>query len=361
MQLKTCHTNLNHMHPTLASPPAAIARGALFAVLLCCHAVRADAAVPLACTDGSRSLNFGFYAFFAPVSYSAGEDPAAAGFNTHLGYEADLLTALEALEGAGLSFSRRAIAAWEDIWLQSAGRQYDMVGGGITILDSRTRDAAGQKVVAFTSGHIAFRQSLLVRAEDARRLASHGDLSSEVRVGALAGTTGEAGLLRLTGLADANGVLAAGTRIDTPRGTVVADGGADYFITAAAESPSLSGRQRLHPPSPTMPRVLYLGDQAGETELLEALGAGRIDAIARGEIGNRDSAHASGKAFVVSALGREIELGGFALAAEDPGLIACIDAKINLLTDDRRIGYQAWRENPRIFLHRAQARNNRAQ
>ena len=43
-----------------------------------------------ACTDGARILTVGFYAYFSPVSYSADEDPASEGFNTHLGYEADL-------------------------------------------------------------------------------------------------------------------------------------------------------------------------------------------------------------------------------------------------------------------------------
>ena len=101
------------------------------------------------------------------MSYSADEDPNADGFNTHQGYEADLLTALEAMEGAGLSFSRTAIPEWPGIWLKSAEPAYDMIGGGITILDSRTKDAAGTPRVIFTSGHVKFRQSLLVRAEDA--------------------------------------------------------------------------------------------------------------------------------------------------------------------------------------------------
>ena len=182
---------------------------------------------PLPCTEGNRVLNVGFYAHFAPVSYSAAEAPAAAGFDLHRGYEADLLTALEALEDAGLSFARRGIDVWPGIWLRPAGADYDLVGGGITILDSRTRNATGQHVVNFTSGHITFRQSLLVRAADAGRLATHDDLTSDVRVGALAGTTGEFRLLELTGLVDANGVLAAGTRVETPAGTVVADGSAE--------------------------------------------------------------------------------------------------------------------------------------
>ena len=161
-----------------------------------------------------------------------------------------------------------------------------------------------------------FRQSLLVRAEDAERFASYADLTADVRVGALADTTGEHRLLELTGLVDANGVLAAGTRIETDSGTVTADGSAGYTIDAAMESPALKGRRRLYPPSEDMPQVVYLGDEAGESELLDALRAGHIDALARGEVGNLDAASASGGAFVVTVLDDEIELGGFTLAVK---------------------------------------------
>ncbi len=300
-----------------------------------------------ACAD--RVLNFGFFAFFAPVSSSADPDPGSAGFNTHVGYEADLLTALEAMDGAGLSFSRRGIDIWPNIWLLSAGAEYDVVGGGITILDSRTRDEMGNEVVTFTSGHIAFRQSLLVRAEDEARWASHDDLTSEVRVGVLASTTGEARLLVLTGLVNADGVLAEGVRVETQTDTVVADGSADYFITAAGASPNLEGRQRIFSPVDTMPQVVYLGEE----ELLGALASGRVDALARGEIGNRDAVHASGGAFVVTALDAAVEYGGFTLGVEDADLAACIDDKINYLTDDQRIGYGEWRQDSSIFMTRA--------
>ena len=306
---------------------------------------------PSACAD--RVLNFGFFAFFAPVSSSADPNPDAAGFNTHVGYEADLLTALEAMDGAGLSFSRRGIDIWPNIWLLSAGAEYDVVGGGITILDSRTRDEMGNQVVTFTSGHIAFRQSLLVRAEDGMRWVSHDDLTSEVRVGALASTTGEARLLVLTEFVNADGVLVAGVRVETQTDTVVADGSAEYFITAAGASPNLAGRQHLFPPVDTMPQVVYLGDETGEVELLDALASGRIDALARGEIGNRDAVHASGGAFVVTALDAVVEYGGFSLGVDAVDLAACIDDKINYLTDDQRIGYGEWRQDPLIFMTRA--------
>ena len=170
-------------------------------------------AAAAACSTKDRALRFGFYAYFEPVSHSADRDPGSPGFHDHRGYEADLLSALETIDGAGLSFVRREIAAWDDFWLLPAGPDYDMVGGGITVLASRTRDAAGNRAIVFTGGHIRFRQSLLVRATDARRLARYEDLDGSHRVGVLAGTTGEARLLHLTGIADAAGILAAGTRV----------------------------------------------------------------------------------------------------------------------------------------------------
>ena len=200
------------------------------------------------CTTDGRVLNVGFYAHFAPVSYSADSDPNVPGFNTHRGYEADLLSALEALNGAGLVFSRRGIGNWDGIWIRPAEPDFDIVGGGITILDSRTRDATGKTKIVFTSGHIAFRQSLLVRAEDAARFATHGDLTAAARVGVLPGSTGEFRLLQLTGLTDEAGVLATGTRVDAPNGPVVADGSTTYVIGPAGVSASLKDRQRLIPP-----------------------------------------------------------------------------------------------------------------
>ena len=311
------------------------------------------------CTDGDRVLNVGFYAYFSPVSYSADEAPASEGFNTHLGYEADLLTALEAMEGTGLSFVRQPISVWPDIWLKSAEPEYDIVGGGITILDARTRDATGNTVVTFTSGHITFRQSLLVRAEDAERLATHADLTSDVRVGVLPATTGEARLLELTGLVDPNGILAEGARVETPLGVVVADGTAAYTITAAGATPNLAGRSHLYPPAENMPQVFYFGDEVGESELLEALATGRIDAFARGEVGNRDVAQTSNSMFAVTALDEQFELGGFTLAVEDAALATCIDEKLNYLTDNRNIGYAEWVADPSVFMHRAQMWNHK--
>lgn len=309
------------------------------------------------CTEGARVLNVGFYAFFAPVSYSANEEPGSAEFNSHLGYEADLLTALEAMEGAGLSFKRTAIPAWDGIWLKSTEPAFDMIGGGITILESRTRDADGTPRVIFTSGHINFQQSLLVRAEDAERLATHAALTSDVRVGALPGTTGENRLLQLTALTNADGILAAGTRVETPQGTVVADGTDAYVIQASGATPNLEGRTHLYPPSENMPQVVYLGSELGESELLAALEAGEIEAVARGGIGNGEVAAASGGALVVTAFDEQVEYGGFTFALEDAELAACIDEKINYLTNNRAVGHAEWLADSGIFMKRAEMWN----
>ena len=330
---------------------------ALFILAACSTAYQGQAP---ACGTENETLNLGFYAYFPPVSYSEADDPSSPLFHAHSGYEADLLRAVEVMDNPKLSFDPRAIAQWDDIWLQAASTQYDIVGGGITILDSRTRDPQGDQVVTFTSGHIKFRQSLLVRPEDAGRLSDYSDLTGDDRVGALAGTTGEHRLLELVGLVDERGVLAAGTRVDAPNEDIVADGSADYVITAAGESLNLSGRTQIYPPSQDMPQVVYLGDEVGEKELLEALGDGRIDALARGEVGNRDAAQASGRAFVVAALDKMEEVGGFAVAAEDADLAACLNERLDWLTDSREIGYGEWSEDPSVFMRRARLWNERA-
>ena len=303
-----------------------------------------------ACSPAERTLRFGFYAHFEPVSYRADPDPASPGFDIHRGYEADLLTALEAMEGADLSFTRRGIAAWDGIWLLPSGPRYDIVGGGITILESRTRAADGGREIVFTAGHIEFRQSLLVRAADAERLARHRDLTGADRVGVLAGTTGEARFLELTGITASGGVLAAGTRVETAGEVVVADGSADYAITAAGTSPDLSDRLRLRPAAENKPQVIYFTDEAA---MIEALAAGGVDAVARGEVGNLDAARTHGGAFAVTAHDSRVEVGGFALAAEDAELAACLDRHIAWLTEGGRIGYREWLDAPVIFMRRA--------
>ena len=80
----------------------AIAALAMAHTLVACGPPAHEDPLSAPCTSDGRELRVGFYAFFEPVSYSADPDPNAPGFQEHRGYEADLLTALEALDGAGL-------------------------------------------------------------------------------------------------------------------------------------------------------------------------------------------------------------------------------------------------------------------
>ena len=205
----------------------------------------------------------------------------------------------------------------------------------------------------FTSGHIAFVQTLLVRAADAGRFAGYHGLSPEVRVAAVPGTTGEERLLQLTGYIGVDGALRPGSRVHLASGTVLeADGGERLAISAAVSSPALEGRRRLEPPGNAveMPQVVYFQEEGAH---LEALRNGEVDAVARGMIGNVDAVAESAGEFAIGARDSHRELGGFALAASDHALATCLDRSIDHLTDSGRIGYEQWRTDPAVLLRRA--------
>ena len=199
-----------------------------------------------------------------------------------------------------------------------------------------------------------------MRTEDVEQLASLDDLTQGVLVAVVAGTTGESRLLELTGLTNADGVLVAGTRVETPQGAVVADGSADYVITAAGESPNLDGRTRLRPPAESMPQVVYLGDEAGDVE------SSRHSMPARWmrSLGEKSAISMRpappGGSFAITALDTEVEHGAFTLALKDEELASCIDERLRWLTDDLRIVYPQWRDDPSVFMRRAEMWNDRA-
>ena len=310
-----------------------------------------------ACASVDRgTLNFGFFAFFDPVSFSAAGDPSTRGYREHRGYEADLLTALESMERTGLSFNRIPIGEWTDIWLTSdSALAIDVVGGGITIRDDRTKDSSGTVRVAFTDGHIQFRQTLLVRSADAGAIRTHDDLTDAHTVGAVPETTGEERMLRLAGLIGEDGAIAAGTRIETPDGTLTADGSGAYAIGAAGGTDNVRGRTRLISGDAGMPNVAYLGSD--EAPYLAALEAGEIDAFARGELGNVAAAESSDGALAVTAFDPSVEYGGWTVAADDRDLLACLNERLNYLTDDRSVTFSSWNDDRGIFLRRAAAWN----
>ena len=72
---------------------------------------------------------------------------------------------------------------------------------------------------------------------------------------------------------------------------------------------------------------------------------------------SRDAAHASHGELVVTAFDEQIEYGGFTLALKDADLAACIDEKLDYLTDNKNIGYGEWLQDPSVFMKRAEQWN----
>lgn len=296
-------------------------------------------------------VKYGFYSDFNPMSYSI-----APAVHQPMGYEPDLVAAVETLSRGKLSFSTLGIGnPFSGIWLKAAQDPYDMVGGGITALPGRTRDANGRQVIRFGVAHVSFRQSLLVRAGSG--IYRHADLTAESRVGVLRGTTGEKRLLELTGIIDARGFLRGGTQVQLAGGDVLIagepDGGAALRIAAGTGSAAIATRVRLTPAGDDRPEVLYFNS---DSEQLRGLLEGEVDALARGELGNRVTARDTPGLRVTAIDTEGNEWGAFSYPDTPAGklLRRAMNAAITCLTANGTIGFSQWFESGgTIFSERA--------
>ena len=322
-------------------------------------AVGADA-VAAACETARQTLadfpamrvQYGFYTDFNPVSYSVA--PGAAAHRPR-GYEPDLVAAVETLSRGRLSFTAVGIGnPFSGIWLKAAQEPYDMVGGGITALPERTRDAEGRPVIRFGVGHISFAQSLLVRATSA--IDRHDDLTSEHRVGTYRGTTGEKRLLELTGIIDTAGFIRSGTRLLLADGRLLTAGEPDsesaLRIAAGTGSAAIATRIRLTPAGDDQPEVLYFDSDGEQTG---ALLEGAVDALAGDEFGNRVTARDT-PGLRVTAIAESNERGAFSYPDTRAGnaLRRTMNAAISCLTANGTIGFGEWFDSGgTIFAQRA--------
>ncbi len=306
-----------------------------------------------------RRVTYGFYTDFNPLSYAATQDQSDPAFNRPLGYEPSLVAAVETFAGGRLSVSPVGIGnPFAGIWLKAADTGYDLVGGGVAPLDRRTRDGAGRQVIRFGVGHLEFRQSLLVRTGSA--IERHGDLTAGHTVGVLRGTTGESRLLALTGITDAQGVIGAGARIELADGaevTIGATGGGRAFRIAGAGQPdAIAGRVRLRPAGGDRPEVIYFNSEA---EQVEAVLAGVVDAIARGEVGNLMAARERSGLRVTAFddTGREPVAFSYPATPDGDALRGAVDGVIRCLTDDGAGSFAEWlASDGTLFAQRAAAR-----
>ena len=319
-----------------------------------------EGATATACEAGREMLaelpathvNYGFYTDFNPMSYSV-----ASAVHQPMGYEPDLVAAVETFSKGKLSFNTLGIGnPFSGIWLKAVQDPYDMVGGGITALPERTRDVSGRQVIRFGVAHVSFRQSLLVRSGSA--INRHTDLTSEHRVGVLRGTTGEKRLLELTGIIDAEGFLRSGTQVELAGGEVLIAGGPDseaaLRIAAGTGSVAVATRVRLTPAGDDRPEVLYFNSDSGQ---LSALLEGVVDALARGELGNRVTARDTPGLRVTAIDTEGNEWGAFSYPDTPAGnaLRKAMDAAITCLTANGTIGFSHWFESGgTIFSERAE-------
>ena len=321
-------------------------------------AAACEAAGQLLAALPAMGVNYGFYTDFNPVSYAVPPVPVESAAHQPMGYEPDLVAAVEIFSRGKLSFNKLGIGnPFSGIWLKAAQEPYDMVGGGITALPERTRDANGRRVIRFGVGHISFRQSLLVRSDST--INRHEDLTSEHRVGVLRGTTGEKRLLELTGIIDDAGFLRRGTRVHLAGGDVLIAGkpGGELALRIAAGTGSvaIATRVRLAPPGDDQPRVLCFNN---DSEQISALLEGAVNAVARGELGNLVTARDTPGLRVTAIDTEGSERGAFSYPDTPAGdaLRAAMNAAITCLTANGTVGFSQWLESGgTIFADRAEA------
>jgi ABC-type amino acid transport substrate-binding protein len=235
------------------------------------------------------TLNVCSYSEFKPVIYGEGE-----------GYEADLLRAVAELWQVKIHFFPERI--YEGIW-RLPSRQYtvcDVSAGGISPTLSRK-----QEDTEFSTMTTMFNQSLLIRKKDfdSGKITSYSSFkNTPMKIGIVPGTTGE------------------------------------KYAHARANENDL----------PTSIFVQY----ASEAELLPALLNHKIDAIARGEVGNEyQTSLDSGLITIAKKKCNE----GFAFAVDkfNKNLLAHLNKSIGDITKNGAITYDDWVKDHTVFSQRA--------
>lgn len=229
------------------------------------------------------------YSKFAPVSYGTHGE----------GYEGDLLKAVARLWGLKIKFYPESI--YEGLWMLPS-KEYtlsDISMGGISPTKKRQQQGA-----LFSHGTAAFNQSLLVRKKDyeSGKIVSWQSFKGEhFKIGVVPGTTGES-----------------------------------YAHRSAREN--------------KLPASLFVQYES-ESELLPALMNGKIDAIARGEIGNQYQESRNNQVITIARknFGENFS---FAVNNANKPLLKKLNQALRQITRNGKISYSQWLRNPNVFLER---------
>jgi ABC-type amino acid transport substrate-binding protein len=240
-------------------------------------------------TKVPRVLNVISYSEFAPISYGVDGQ----------GFEGDLLRAIASLWNIPIEF--HPVSIYDDIWMlpSQASQQADIAMGGITPTPARLKQGA-----IFSVGTTSFAQSLLVRKTDIKsgRIDSyHFFKDNHLKIGVVPGTTGE------------------------------------LYASRRAKENNL-------PPDTIVP-------YESESLLIPALLEGEIDAIARGEIGNKFQ-ELKHKELIYFEQKDFNEHFSYAVDKSNPNLALHLNAAITFFTDNGKIEYEQWSMNKGIFWER---------
>jgi ABC-type amino acid transport substrate-binding protein len=237
----------------------------------------------------ANTLSVCSYSEFRPVIYGDGE-----------GYEADLLRAVAELWQVKVQFFPERI--YEGIW-RLPSRSYtlcDVSAGGMTPTLSRLQE--GTQFSAMTT---LFDQSLLVRKQDfvsGKIVAYRSFKNTNLKIGVVPGTTGE-----------------------------------KYAYARAKEN--------------GLPLTIFV-QYASESQLLPALLNHKIDAIARGEIGNKYQASLN-QDLVTIAKKKCDEGFAFAVDKNNPRLTSALNEAIREITNNGMITFDDWFKDHTVFSRRA--------
>lgn len=210
------------------------------------------------------------------------------------GYEPDLLRAIAARWDIAISFTQ--VEQFDGIWLTPSRLGCDVAVGGMTPTQERKNQGA-----VFSPTTASFAQSLLVRRSDyeSGRVAGYESFAkTDMTIGVVPGTTGET------------------------------------FAWRRGDEAGL-------------PRSVFR-QYAGEDELLAALKSGEIDAIARGEVGNRyqQSLDPSLLTIALRDFGE-----GFAMSIDpaNSDLQKQLAEALAAITKDGKVGFRQWSDDPGVF------------
>lgn len=234
-------------------------------------------------------LNVVSYSEFTPISYGVNGE----------GYEGDLLRAVAKLWGMKIKFHPES--TYEGLW-RLPSKSYtiaDLSMGGMTPSAYRIKQGA-----SFSTGTTSFDQSLLVRKKDytSGLIVSYQSFKKHnLKIGVVPATTGE------------------------------------LYAHLRAKENNLPSNVFVQYPS--------------ESELLPALLNGKIDAIARGEIGNEYQASKNNQLITIAKKSFE-EHFAFAIDSSNKMLTRDLNQAIRQITNNGKITYLQWNRNHSVFLER---------